>query len=159
MRPIPLSAARVWMAGLCCVAAVAWAQEVTVSDAWARATVAGQKASGVFMKLTAKDNARLVGVSTPVAGVAEIHQMKMDDNVMKMSSVSVLDLPAGKPVELKPGSYHLMLMDLKAPLLKDSTVPVTLTLEDAKGVRSQLKIDVPVASQPPMVMRDHGMHN
>ena len=157
MRPIPVAAARVLIASLCCVAGLAWAQEVTVSDAWARATVTGQKASAVFMKLTAKDNAKLVGVSTPVAGVAEIHQMKMDDNVMKMSSVPALDLPAGKAVELKPGSYHLMLMDLKAPLLKDTTVPVTLTLEDAKGVKSQLKIDVPVASQQPM-MHDHGMH-
>lgn len=144
------------MAGLCFVGSV-WAQEVTVSDAWARATAPGQRASGVFMKLTAQSDAKLVGVSTPVAGVAEIHQMKMDNNVMKMSSIAALDLPAGKAVELKPGDYHLMLMDLKSQLVKDSTIAVTLTLEDAKGVKSQLKVDVPVASQPPM-MHDHSMH-
>ena len=139
----------------------AFAQNVTVTDAWARATVQGQKATGAFMKITAKDNAKLVGVSSPVAGVAEIHEMKMDKDVMRMAALpNGLDLPAGKAVELKPGSYHVMLMDLKAPLVKDTTVPLTLTLQDAKGVKSTVALKVLVGMQPPMMQsHDHSTHN
>ena len=139
----------------------AFAQNVTVTDAWARATVQGQKATGAFMKITAKDNTQLVGVSSPVAGVAEIHEMKMDKDVMKMAALPHgLELPAGKAVELKPGGYHVMLMDLKAPLAKDSTVPLTLTLQDAKGVKSTMTLKVLVGMQAPMMQsHDHGSHN
>ena len=123
----------------------AFAQNVTVADGWVRATVQGQKATGAFMKLTAKDAAKLVAGSSPAAGVVEIHEMKMDKDVMKMSALpNGLDLPAGQTVELKPGSYHVMLMDLKAPLAADSTVPVTLTFEDAKGQQSSLELKLPV---------------
>jgi copper(I)-binding protein len=141
-------------------AASAFAQNVTVTDAWARATVTGQKATGAFMTITAKDNAKLVGVSSPVAGVAEIHEMKMDKDVMKMAALpNGLDLPAGKAVALKPGSYHVMLMDLKAPLVKDSTVPVTLMFQDTKGVKSTVELKVLVGMQPPaMPSHDHSTH-
>jgi copper(I)-binding protein len=149
-------------AALTTVCAVsAFAQNVTVTDAWARATVQGQKATGAFMKITAKDSAKLVGVSSPVAGVAEIHEMKMEKDVMKMAALpNGLDLPAGKVVELKPGSYHVMLMDLKAPLAKDTTVPLTLTLQDAKGMKSTVELKLLVGMQPPaMPSHDHGTHN
>ena len=139
----------------------AFAQTVTVTDAWARATVQGQKATGAFMKITAKDNAKLVGVSSPVAGVAEVHEMKMDKEVMKMAALpNGLDLPAGKAVELKPGGYHVMLMDLKAPLSKDSTIPLTLTVQDAKGVKSNIELKLLVGMQAPaMPSHDHSTHN
>ncbi len=128
----------------------AFAQNVTVTDAWARATVPGQKATGAFMKLTAKDSVKLVGVSSSAAGVAEIHEMKMDKDVMKMAALpNGLDLPAGKAVELKPGSFHVMLMDLKAPLTKDTNVPLTLVFQDAKGVKTNLEVKVPVSTQMP----------
>jgi copper(I)-binding protein len=127
-----------------------WAQSVDVKAGWARATVQGQKATGAFMTLTAKDATRLVGISSPVAGVAEVHEMKMDGDVMKMRAVEGgLDLPAGKAVELKPGGYHVMLMDLKTPLKKDTTIPVTLLFKDAKGVASKLELKLPVSSTPP----------
>jgi len=126
-----------------------FAQAIKVQDAWVRTTVQGQKGTGGFMKITAKDGARLVGVSTPVAGVAEVHEMKMEGDVMRMRAVPVLDLPAGATVELKPGGYHLMLQDLKTTLPKDSTVPMTLTFEDTKGVRSTLELKVPVAVNAP----------
>jgi len=139
----------------------AYAQNVTVTDAWARATVQGQKATGAFMKITAKENTKLVGVSSPVAGVAEIHEMTMNKDVMRMSALTQgLDLPAGQAVELKPGGYHLMLMDLNAPLAKDTTVPVTLTFQDAKGVKSKVELKVPVGMQMPMMMQPKQMeHN
>ncbi len=140
-------------AALTTVCAVsAYAQNVTVTDAWARATVQGQKATGAFMKITAKDNAKLVSASSPAAGVVEIHEMKMDKDVMRMSALpNGLDLPAGKVVELKPGGYHVMLMDLKAPLAKDSTVPLTLTLQDAKGVKSNIELKLQVGMPSPMM--------
>ncbi|HNZ90953.1 MAG TPA: copper chaperone PCu(A)C [Acidovorax sp.] len=131
--------------------APAWAQTaaVKVEGAWARASVQGQKATGAFMRLTAQDGARLVRAESPVAGVTEVHEMKMEGDIMKMRAVPALDLPAGKAVELRPGGYHVMLMDLKAPLAKDSVVPLTLVFQDAKGVESQLSLRVPVATAAP----------
>ena len=127
-----------------------WAQTtVKVDDAWVRGTVAQQKATGAFMRLTAQDGARLVRAESPVAGVTEVHEMKMEGDIMKMRAVPALDLPAGKAVELRPGGYHVMLMDLKAPLAKDSVVPLTLVFQDAKGVESQLSLRVPVATAAP----------
>lgn len=129
-----------------------WAQTVEVKDAWARATVQGQKASGAFMTLTAKAGTTLVNVSSSVAGVAEVHEMKMDGEVMKMRALHTgLVLPAGKAVELKPGGYHVMLMDLKLPLQKDTTIPLTLTFKDAKGVQTQTEVKVPVFTSAPAV--------
>ncbi len=125
-----------------------YAQTVEVKDAWVRASVQGQMATGAFMKLKSKDGAQLVSVSTPVAGIAEVHEMKMEGDVMKMRAVPALDLPAGTTVELKPGGYHVMLMDLKTALKKDSTVPMTLVFKDAKGVQSTLALKVPVAVMP-----------
>jgi copper(I)-binding protein len=130
-------------------AALAQVSDVKVEGAWARASVPGQKGTGAFMKLTAPQGARLVGVASPAAGVAEVHEMKLDGDVMRMRPVPLLELPAGKAVELKPGGYHVMLLDLKAPLAKDSTVPLTLTFKDAKGAQSTLELSVPVASSAP----------
>jgi periplasmic copper chaperone A len=122
------------------------AQVAVVVEPWARATVQGQKATGAFMKITSKEGAKLVGASSPAAGITEIHEMKMDKDVMKMTAVPSLEIPAGKSVELKPGGYHVMLMDLKAPLADKSSVPVTLTFENTKGVKSQVELQVPVRS-------------
>jgi len=136
----------------------AWAQ-VKVDKAWARATVQGQQATGAFMTLTATQATQLVAVSTPVAGVAEIHEMKMDAGVMKMRALPALNLPAQQAVELKPGGFHLMLMDLKAPLSKDASVALTLTFRDAKGVQSQQQISVPVTTgMPASGAHEHGAH-
>ncbi|SDP66792.1 hypothetical protein SAMN05216303_10630 [Rhodoferax sp. OV413] len=135
---------------LVCASGQLFAQNVEVSNAWARTTVPGQKGSGAFMTLTAKEAARLVSVSTPVAGVAEVHEMKMEGDVMKMRALpGGLDLPAGKPVALTPGGYHIMLMDLKAALPKDSTIPLTLVFQDAKGVQSKQELKLPIATTAP----------
>ena len=130
-------------------AALAAQAQVKVSDAWARATVKGQKATGVFMDLTAPKATRLVGVKTELAKVAEVHEMKMDKDVMKMQSVKALDLPAGQTVSLKPGSYHVMLMDLKEPVAEDSHVVLTLLFEDAAGVKTQQEVHA-IAKKGPM---------
>lgn len=125
------------------------AQTVDVQNAWIRSTVAGQQGTGAFMTITASEATELVGAASPVAGVAEVHEMKMEGDVMKMRALPVLALPAGKAVELKPGSYHLMLMDLKQPLAKDSSVPLVLRFKNAKGVQSQLALSVPVRTMAP----------
>jgi len=123
--------------------------QVDITDAWVRATVQGQKATGAFMNLTAKTDSRLVGVKTDAAAVAEIHEMKMEKDVMRMKRVSVLPLPAGKTVSLKPGSYHVMLMGLKEPLPLDSHVQLTLMFEDAKGVKSQQELHLMTTQNAP----------
>ncbi len=126
------------------VTTAAFAQDVKIDNAWVRASVPGQKATGAFMTLTSKAGTRLTEVSSPVAGVAEVHEMAMHGDVMKMRSLSELDLPAGKAIELKPGGFHVMLLDLKGQLAADSTVPLTLTFKDAKGVESKTELSVPV---------------
>ncbi|MDR2155071.1 MAG: copper chaperone PCu(A)C [Burkholderiaceae bacterium] len=127
----------------------ALAQTVKVEDAWARASVPGQQATGAFMTLIAPAGARLVGVSSPAAGVSEIHEMVMQGDVMKMRAIDSLELPAGKPVQLKPGGYHLMLMDLKAPLAQASTVSLTLVLRDAQGSEVRQDVQAPVRAVMP----------
>lgn len=131
-------------------------KNIEVKDAWVRTTVPGQRSTGAFMTITAKENAKLVSISTPVAGVAEVHEMKLDGDVMRMRAVpGGVDLPAGKAVALAPGGYHVMLMDLKAALPKDSTIPMTLVFKDAKGVESRLELKLPVATTVPAGMAEH----
>lgn len=130
------------------------AQNVEVKDAWVRTSVQGQKSTGAFMKITARENLKLVSVSSPVAGVAQVHAMKMEGDVMKMRPVGDgLDLAAGKTVELSPAGYHIMMMDLKAALPKDSTVPLTLVFKDSKGAETRLELKVPVR-----LSKDAGEH-
>ena len=126
-----------------------WAQPVKISNAWVRTTVAGQQSTGAFMALTAPTAMKLVSVSTPAAGIVEVHEMKMDGDIMRMREIPQLELPAGKTVELKPGGLHMMLMDLKQPFAKDARVPFTLHFKNAKGVDSELKVMLPVAAVAP----------
>jgi copper(I)-binding protein len=157
---------RVLLPALCLVAAAALAaiapaqvqaaapagqsqQLPRVEGAWVRSAVPGQHGTGAFMKIIAPRPMQLVGVSTPVAGVAEVHEMKMEGDVMKMRAIPALELPAGRTVELKPGGYHLMLMELKQSLKAGATVPITLLLRDAAGAESRLELKVPVAAKAP----------
>ena len=128
------------------LAAPALLAQVAVIDPWVRGTVSSQKATGAFMQLKSAGDATLVGVSSPVAGVVEIHEMKMDGGVMRMSAVRELALPAGKAVDLKPGGYHVMLMDLKQPVKEGESVPLTLTFRDKAGKTSAVEVRAPVKS-------------
>ena len=142
------------------LAAVSAQAQVEVTDAWVRATGKGQKATGVFMNLTAKKATRLVGVKTALTPVAEVHEMKMEKDVMKMQAIKALDLPAGQAVALKPGSHHVMLMDLKAPLAEGEHAVITLLFEDAAGVKTQQEVHA-VAKKMAMGGKDkhqHGEH-
>lgn len=131
---------------------------VRVEQAWVRPSVPGQQGTGGYMKLTARERQRLVGASSPVAGVAEIHEMKMDGEIMKMRPVGALELPAGKTVELKPGGLHLMLMDLKQPLAAGTSVPLTLLLKDSRGVESRVETRLLVSPSAPGGDAGHDAH-
>ena len=120
--------------------AVPAAGQVSVSDAWVRGTVAGQMATGAFMKLTSSTDVTLVGAASPAAKIVEVHEMKQEGGMMKMNAVDRLPLPAGKSVELKPGGYHVMLMDLARPLKEGDVVPLTLTFVDKAGAKQAVEV-------------------
>ena len=121
--------------------------DVTVQDAWVRATVSGQKSSGAFMQITSSSDVTLVGARSPIAGVVEIHEMAMDENMtMRMRAVKEIALPAGKPVALKPGGYHVMLLELKGPIEVGKKVPLRLLVKDRKGELDEVDVEVPVKS-------------
>lgn len=132
------------------VAASAWAQ-VTVKDPWVRATVPAQNATGAFMELTAKEDARLVAARSALAKTVEIHEMKMEGGVMKMRAIPGLDLPAGKPVALSPSGYHIMLMGLKGQIKAGDEVPLTLVVETKSG-----RQEIEVKAQAKPLAGEHG---
>jgi len=138
------AAAAVWIAAFVWTSAAS--AEVTVSDAWIRGTVAGQKVAGAFMHLSSTTDAALVDVASPSAKFVEIHEMKKDGDVMKMKAIDRLPLPAGKSVDLTPGGYHMMLFDLKGPLKAGDVVPLTLTFEDNAGRKSTVEVKAAVKS-------------
>lgn len=118
--------------------------QVTVTQPWVRATVAQQMATGAFVSLRAASDSRLVAARTAAAGVVEIHEMSMDGNTMKMRAVPGLDLPAGQLVELRPGAYHLMLMDLKQPMKAGESLPLTLVFEARDKKRHSVEVQAEV---------------
>jgi len=133
-------------AAVCLLSSSLACAEVTIADPWVRATVPQQKATGAFMQMTSTTDVKLVAAQSPIANVVEIHEMKMDNNVMKMRQISGLDLAAGKTVELKPGSYHIMLLELKQQVRDGDAVPVSLVFEDQKKQRQT--VDVNAVGRP-----------
>jgi copper(I)-binding protein len=120
------------------------AAEVTVKDAWVRGTVAAQSVTGAFMTVTSSTDAKLVGVKTPIAMQTEIHESTMKDGVSHMGAVESVALPAGKPVQLKPGGYHMMLMGLSKSVAAGQKVPITLEIVGADGKRSKVEVQAEV---------------
>jgi copper(I)-binding protein len=139
----------------CCGAAAAAppAAPLTVQGAWARAAIAQQDSTGAYMTLEAREPLTLLGADSPAAGIVEIHEMKMVGDVMKMRAADTLPLVPGQPLELKPGGFHFMLMDLKAPFKAGGEIRMTLRLRDAKGVERKLPVTVPVATGAPSPKR------
>jgi len=127
--------------------------QVTVTEPWIRATVPRQDSAGAFMRLQSAQPARLVAVSTPAAKHAEIHEMAMEGHTMSMRRVEAVALPAGRAVNLTPGSYHVMLYGLKRQLKEGDSVELTLVVQDAQGKPENVKVTAqvkPIAySAPP----------
>lgn len=118
--------------------------QVSVTDPWVRGTVPGQQSTGAFMQLTSTTDTTLVGVASSAAKVVELHEMAHAHGVMRMRAIERLYLPAGKRTELKPGGYHVMLVDLVQPLKDGDTVPLTLTFADKQGKRTSIDVKAPV---------------
>ena len=134
----------------------AWAANVSVTDAWARATMPGQKVSGAYMQIQSDADARLVGASSTAVPRVEVHEMKMDGDVMRMREVQAIDLPQGKTVSLQPGGYHIMLMNLPKPIAAGDVIPLSLTIES--GGKRQT-VEVKAEARAPMcggAMHHHG---
>ena len=133
------------------------AAQVIVSDPWIRGTVPQQMATGAFMQLKSAKDARLIEARSPAAGVVEIHEMKMENNVMRMRAVQSLALPAGRTVELKPGGYHVMMMDLKQQMKDGDVVPMTLVVESGgKRETIEVKAKVRAATASGDMLKKHG---
>lgn len=116
---------------------------IKIEQPWTRATPGGAKVGGGFMKITNTGTTpdRLVAIKTDVSGVVEIHEMKMVDGVMKMRALGAgIELAPGQTVELKPGGYHVMFMDLKTPIAKDKPVKATLVFEKAGEVAVEFAV-------------------
>lgn len=96
------------------------------------------------MRLTAEKDAKLVRAESPVANIVEIHEMAVQNDVMKMRQISDIALPSGSAVELKPGGYHIMLIQLRQQVKEGDVVPITLIFEDAAGKQESMRIDAPV---------------
>lgn len=122
--------------------------EISISDAWVRENAPGQKIGAAYMTLTSPQDSKLVYVeATTAAGAVEIHSMTMNNGVMKMRMLEELTLAAGEPKALKPGSFHLMLLDLKAPLKAGKTIVFKLCFEDENGKITHQTVTLPIKAQ------------
>jgi len=133
-----------WFIALALGLAASAQAQVSVSDAWVRGTVEGQKATGAFMQLKSPGGATLIAAESPAAGAVEIHEMRIEGNVMRMRALPRLELPAGQAVDLKPGGYHIMLMNLKAPLKKGESVPIRLKFQCQDGKPQEVEVKAEV---------------
>ncbi|KOX62693.1 MULTISPECIES: copper chaperone PCu(A)C [Pseudomonas] len=134
--------------------------QTVVDDAWVRATVAGQPSTGAFMHITASSDSKLVEVQSPAAKTVQIHESKMENDVMSMQPVASVPLPAGKSVAIVPEGYHVMLIDLVGQIKVGDQVPLTLIVEDSKGVKESIEVKAQARALNSMPMHhDHGaMH-
>ncbi|MCQ2990390.1 copper chaperone PCu(A)C [Pseudomonas tremae] len=133
--------------------------ETHVDDAWVRATVPGQPSTGAFMRITSSTDSKLVDVASPAAKTVQIHQMSMKGDVMSMQRVTSVDLPAGEPVVFDSNGYHVMFMGLAAQVKEGDKVPLTLTVEDAKGVKESVQVTAIARSLTSDEDGGHGDHS
>jgi periplasmic copper chaperone A len=135
----------------------AWAANVTVSDAWARATKPGQPVSAAYMQIKSDADAKLIGVSSPAVPRVEVHEMKMDGDVMQMREVKALELPKGKAVALEPGGFHIMLMNLNKPIAAGDLIPLTLVVESG-GKKQTVEVKAEARAQGGGAMQNSSHH-
>lgn len=119
---------------------------ISVQNAWVRPTVDEQDATGAYLTITSQEPMALVGVATPAAEIAEVHEMKMDGEIMRMRMAERIEIKAGEPLELKPGGYHVMLMALTAPVEAGQEIELSLQFEKADGSKVEMPVKA-VASQ------------
>jgi copper(I)-binding protein len=124
---------------------------IEIGQPWTRATPPTAESGGGYLVLknTGATPDRLIAVKSPAADKVEIHEMKMDGNIMRMREVEKgIEIPPGATVELKPGGFHVMFMGLRAPFAKDAKVPLTLVFEKAGSIDVDLMVQA-MGAQPP----------
>lgn len=139
-------------------AAQSFAGEVTVSDAWSRATAPGQDVAVVGLHITSQKDARMIAVSSPASVEAQMHTMSHENGMMKMRMVESFSLPAKEEIVLGGGGDHLMLINLKKPLKAGDTVPLTLTVQFADKATEKIEVRAKVRALTDMHM-EHQRHN
>lgn len=127
-----------------------------VEDAWVRATVPGQPSTGAFMRITSTEGGKLLEATSPVAKLVQIHESKMHNDIMSMHAVDAVELPAGQAVDIDPEGYHIMLMNLVGQVKEGDSVPLTLVIENAKGVKESVEVKATARALTEMPMHDHG---
>jgi copper(I)-binding protein len=126
------------------IAAGATKGDITVTTAWTKATPGAATVGGGYATITnnGKETDFLVGGSFPGAASVQVHEMKMEGNIMKMRRLeNGLEIPAGATVELKPGSNHLMIMGLKKPIVQGADVKGTLSFKNAGDVDVEFHVE------------------
>lgn len=127
-------------------------KSIVVDQPWTRATPGGAKVAGGYMTITntGSEADRLVGGTLPQAGRFEVHEMKMENNVMQMRPlVSGLEIKPGEKVELKPGGYHVMFMDLHEPLKQGDKLKGQLRFEKSGTVDVEYRVEAIGAQSAP----------
>lgn len=141
----------------------AWAADKSVSahDAFAYPTAEGLKTGAVFLTIEGGEKEdRLISATTPMAEHVELHTIAQNEQgVMSMRKVPEIVIPANTKVELKPQSYHLMLMGLTAPLKPSNAFPVTLNFEKAGSVEVQVFVETLIAKEKALNEHEHHNHN
>jgi len=132
----------------------AWAANVSVTNAWVRATMPGQPVGGAYMKIQSDADARLLSASSSAVPRVEVHEMKMDGDVMRMREVQAIELPKGKTVSLEPGGYHIMLMNLPKPIAAGEIIPLTLVVESG-GKQQTVEVKVEARAANPSMQHSH----
>ena len=143
---------------LSCNGSVVFAQtynvgSLKIEQPWARATPGGAKVAAGYMKIinSGAQADRLIGGSLPQAGRFEVHEMKMVNGVMEMRPITGgLEIASGQTVELKPGGYHVMFMDLKSPLKQGGKFKATLQFEKAGKIEVPFDVQGVGAQEPAM---------
>ncbi len=130
------------------LAAVAQPAPVSVEQAWARATPGQSSVGALYLTLRAAAADRLASLSTPVSGMAMLHETRDVGGTMQMRDLPGLALPAGERVAMRPGGVHVMLMDLSHPLKFGERFPVTLMFDHAPPVTVQVTVARAGASAP-----------
>lgn len=145
------------VAALLSVAGTASAHDYKLGDLqighpWSRATAGSSPNGAAYLTLnsTGKESDRLLSASSPAAEKAELHTHLMDDGVMKMRPVTAIEVTPGSPTALQPGGLHIMLLGLKAPLVKDKSFPLTLVFEKAGKIDVEVKVEAAGAPAAPM---------
>lgn len=151
MRNIKLFFLSLFCSGLFCLLAACGQtdQSVKVDDAWVRATKPGQEVAAGYMTLTSSENTSLFKVESDDIGKVEIHSMSMNNGVMEMRMLDEVTLEQGKPYKLEPGGFHLMLFDIKKPLIAGSNVKFKLYFRNVAGKVSSLEVSTPIREGKP----------